>query len=153
MLLASDFDGTLLVVSHDRYFINRLATRVLYLDEHGLESYLGGYDDFLAALALRGADAPPQEKKAPKDNSYRRRKELDSLIRRTEGKIRRLEEEIDRADAELAALQETLNAGSNDYETILRLTNELHESTNAQEERMSQWEQLNEELEQLRMDN
>ena len=149
----SDFDGTLLVVSHDRYFINRLATRVLYLDEHGLESYLGGYDDFLAALALRGADAPPPEKKAPKDNSYRRRKELDSLIRRTEGKIRRLEEEIDRADADLAALQKELSAGSDDYETVLRLTNKLHEETNAQEERMAQWEQLNEELEQLRMEN
>ena len=149
----SEFDGTLLIVSHDRYFINRLATRVLYLDENGIESYLGGYDDFLAALAAREAAAPPPEKAPPKENSYQKRKEQTSLIRRTEGKIRRLEEEIDRADAALAELQETLNAGSDDYETILRLTNELHEQTTAQEERMAEWERLCEELEELKIES
>ena len=149
----SEFDGTLLIVSHDRYFINRLATRVLYLDENGIESYLGGYDDFLSALAAREAAAPPPEKAPPKENSYLKRKEQTSLIRRTEGKIRRLEEEIDRADAALAELQETLNAGSDDYETILRLTNELHEQTTAQEERMAEWERLCEELEELKIEN
>ena len=149
----SDFDGTLLIVSHDRYFINRLATRVLCLDETGIESYTGGYDDFLAARALREAAAPPPEKKQPVENTYRKRKELDSLIRRTEGKIRRLEEEIDRADAALAALQKQLDAGSDDYASILRLTNELHEGTLAQEERMAQWEKLNEELEELKIEN
>ena len=149
----SEFDGTLLIVSHDRYFINRLATRVLYLDENGIESYLGGYDDFLSALAAREAAAPPPEKAPPKENSYLKRKEQTSLIRRTEGKIRRLEEEIDRADAALAELQETLNAGSDDYETILRLTNELHEQTTAQEERMAEWERLCEELEELKIES
>ena len=149
----SEFDGTLLIVSHDRYFINRLSTRVLYLDENGIESYLGGYDDFLAALAAREAAAPPPEKAPPKENSYQKRKEQTSLIRRTEGKIRRLEEEIDRADAALAELQETLNAGSDDYETILRLTNELHEQTTAQEERMAEWERLCEELEELKIES
>ena len=149
----SEFDGTLLIVSHDRYFINRLATRVLYLSETGVESYLGGYDDFLEALSARQAAAPPPEKKAPKGNSYRRRKELDSLIRRTEGRLRRLEEEIDRADSDLAALQKTLGAGSDDYEAILRLTNELHEKTLAQEERMEEWERLCGELEELKIEN
>ncbi len=149
----AEFDGTLLIVSHDRYFINRLSTRVLYLDENGLESYLGGYDDFLAALSARKAAVPPPKKEATKENSFQKRKEQASLIRRTEGKIRRLEEEIDRADADLAALQETLNAGSDDYETVLRLTNELHEQTVAQEARMAQWERLCEELEELKIEN
>ena len=146
----SDFDGTLLIVSHDRYFINRLATRVLNLDSHGIESFTGGYDDFLLALEARKQNAPAQPKKAPKENTYQKQKEQNSLIRRTEGRIRRLEEEIDRADANIASLQETLNAAAADYEEILRLTNALHEATTAQEARMEEWEQLNEELESLK---
>ena len=149
----ADFDGTLLIVSHDRYFINRLATRVLRLDENGIESYVGGYDDFLAALSQRESDAPAPEKKQPKENAYQKQKAQASLLRRTEGKLRRLEEEIDRADADLAALQEKLNAGTADYEAILALTNELHEKTLLQEERMAEWERLSEELEELKMEN
>ena len=146
----SDFDGTLLIVSHDRYFINRLATRVLNLDSHGIESFTGGYDDFLLALEARQQNAPAQPKKATKENTYQKQKEQNSRIRRTEGRIRRLEEEIDRADADIAALQEALNATAADYEEILRLTNALHEATTAQEARMEEWEQLNEELESLK---
>ncbi|HBT63401.1 MAG TPA: ABC transporter ATP-binding protein, partial [Ruminococcaceae bacterium] len=43
----SGYDGTLFIVSHDRYFINRMATRVLYLDRSGCRSYIGSYDDYI----------------------------------------------------------------------------------------------------------
>src|SRR5204862_595418 len=45
------FPGTIVFISHDRYFINRIATRVVHVDRGTLTDYLGGYDDYLAAIA------------------------------------------------------------------------------------------------------
>lgn len=50
-----DFSGTILTVSHDRYFINRIATRVIVLDENGLTNYIGNYDDYLEKLRILSA--------------------------------------------------------------------------------------------------
>ena len=145
----SDFDGTLLIVSHDRYFINRLATRVLRLDINGIESYPGNYDDFLAVLAARQAQTPKAAPPQKKENAYQKQKAQESLIRRTKGKISRLEAEIDAADEAMLSLQRELEAPETaaDYEAVLHLTNELHDATEAQEARMAEWEALCEELE------
>ena len=143
------FDGTMLVVSHDRYFINRLATRVLRLRPDGVDSSVGNYDDFCAAFP-----AVPQEKepkKQPKENLYKKQKELDSQIRRTKGKLSRLEAEIDAIDDEIASLQTKVNdpAVSADYEAMLSLTTQLEEATKRQEALMEDWQTLGEALEAL----
>ncbi|MBQ5968609.1 MAG: ABC-F family ATP-binding cassette domain-containing protein [Clostridia bacterium] len=143
------FDGTMLVVSHDRYFINRLATRVLRLRPDGIDSVTGNYDDFCAAFPARPEEPPV--KAAPKENSYKKQKELDSRIRRTRGKLGRLETEIDAIDAEIEALQTQLNAPETaaNYEDILRLTTALETRTRDQEALMDEWQALGEELETL----
>ncbi len=144
------FDGTMLVVSHDRYFINRLATRVLHLDENGLESFIGNYDDFYEQMQRRKEKEKPQ-KKEPKQNDYQRRKERESRLRRLKGQISRLEAEIDKLDQTAETLQQKLSdpATSADYESILSLTQQMEETTKQQEDLMEQWQSLSTELETL----
>ncbi len=141
------FDGTMLVVSHDRYFINRLATRVVRLTENGIESFDGNYDTFHSAMEARKAAASPQ-KKEPKQNDYQKRKERDSRLRKLKGQISRLEAQIDELDETAASLQAQLSDPANAaaYETILSLTEQLHETTQQQEALMEEWQRLNEEL-------
>lgn len=144
------FDGTMLVVSHDRYFINRLSTRILRLHKGGVDSYPGNYDSYIEHRIDRTAK-PEKEKTAPKENTYKKQKELESLKRRTKGKISRLEEQIDSLDGELEKIQSEIAAPENaaDYEKILSLTDKLHETTNKQEQLMLEWQELTEELEKI----
>ena len=144
------FDGTMLVVSHDRYFINRLATRVLRLTEDGIESFDGNYDTFHSAMEARKAAAAPQ-KKEPKQNDYQKRKERDSRLRKLKGQISRLDAQIDELDETAASLQAQLSDPANAaaYETILSLTKHLHETTQKQEALMEEWQRLNETLEEM----
>ncbi len=144
-----DYDGTLLVVSHDRYFINRLATRIISLEKDGVRSFDGNYDYYIEHMAEteRGAKVPEK----PKENAYKKQKEHESEIRRTKGKIARLEKQIDALDEAADALQKQINDPENaaDYEKILELTGQLHENTEKQEELMLEWQELNEQLENL----
>ncbi len=144
------FDGTMLVVSHDRYFINRLSTRILRLHKNGVDSYPGNYDSF-AEHQIDRTVKPEREKAALKENTYKKQKELESLKRRTRGKISRLEEQIDFLDGELEKIQGEISAPENaaDYEKILTLTDKLHETTEKQEQLMLEWQELTEELEKL----
>lgn len=144
------FDGTMLVVSHDRYFINRLSTRILRLHKNGVDSYPGNYDSFVEHRIDRTVKQE-KEKTAPKENTYKKQKELESLKRRTRGKISRLEEQIDFLDGELENIQGEISAPENaaDYEKILSLTDKLHETTERQEQLMLEWQELTEELEKL----
>ena len=144
------FDGTMLVVSHDRYFINRLATRVVRLHKDGIDSYDGNYDFYLEHKIERNV---PQTKTQapPKENTYKKQKELESLKRRTKGKISRLEAEIDGLDAELEKIQAEISSpeNSSNYERIIELTAQLEETTKKQEALMTEWQELTEEYEKL----
>ena len=145
-----DFEGTMLIVSHDRYFINRLATRVVRLHKSGVDSYDGNYDYYIEHKIERNAEPIKKEVK-PKENTYKKQKELESLKRRTKGKISRLETEIDLLDEKLSSIQAEIASpdASSDYERILSLTDELNRTTNEQEELMLEWQNLTEELEAL----
>ncbi len=140
----------MLVVSHDRYFINRLATRVVKLHKNGIDSYDGNYDYYVEHRVKQNEPAIKKEQK-PKENNYKKQKELESFKRRTRGKISRLETEIDLLDERLSSIQSeiALPEASSDYERILALTEELNATTKKQEVLMLQWQELTEELEKL----
>ncbi|HOF94159.1 MAG TPA: ABC transporter ATP-binding protein, partial [Clostridia bacterium] len=94
-----EYDGALLVVTHDRYLINRLADRVLYMTKMGLKEVYGGYDSFIASLEAEPANAAIKEEKPV--NSYKAKKQKQSafirartLVERAEREIMRLEETI-----------------------------------------------------------
>ncbi|MBQ2974583.1 MAG: ABC-F family ATP-binding cassette domain-containing protein [Clostridia bacterium] len=144
-----DFDGTIIAVSHDRYFINKLSTKIYRMTENGFEKFDGDYNTY-AGIALAQAKEKPK-KAENKVNLYKLRKERDSEMNRLKGKIKRTEEEIDRLDGEIAEINSALSSpeAAADYEKIIELTNKLEELTEAQLEIMDEWEKMNSRLTEL----
>ena len=139
------FEGTILCVSHDRYFVNKLATKILYFDGPGLRVLDGNYDDYAAFLAGKGTGAAAQ-KTEKKPNEYRLRKEAESRERKRRTRMKRIEEELAAAESRRDALNAALSdpAVSADYEKVLSLTGEL-EALQAQIEALeSEWLELEE---------
>ncbi len=148
-----DFEGTIIAVSHDRYFINKLSTKIYRMTPDGFEKFDGDYNDY-AGIALAKAKEKPQ-KSAPKVNSYKLRKERESEINKLSGKIRRGEAEIDRLDSEIAEATAMLSTPevSADYEKIMEYTEKIDSLTEAQLSLMEEWEQWNARLAELKDDD
>ena len=150
----SGYDGTIFIVSHDRYFINRMADHVIRLTGDGCRVFPGNYDAYLAELQKEDAAEPetPAAPVPPKANEYRLRKEQESARRKLATRIRRNEEAITAAEAAVAALHEQLadEAVAADYGRVLGLTAELDRQNTELERLMEEWEQL--QNEQMAMD-
>ena len=131
-----EFEGVLLFVSHDRYFIEKFAERIWLLEDGAIRDFPCGYAKYRAILDREAASktpapaAPKEKKEKPKGGT----KEQDKLIRRLEREIEKLEQEI-------AALDEKIGVAGSDYEEVLRLVAEKETAENALMERMEQWEQ------------
>ena len=138
----SGYDGTIFIVSHDRYFINRLATRVLRLTADGCQSFDGGYDQYLERFQEAEQAAAPVE--PPKENAYIKRKEQESARRKLQGRIRRAEEAVAAAEETITQLHRRLEdeAVAADYAQVLELTGQLEEQNRLLEEQMELWEEL-----------
>ena len=146
----ADYEGTLLVVSHDRYLINKIADRIYYLESGGATEYVGNYDDYLERSRQQAAEeAVGQKPEAPKVNEYKLRKELQSELRKLTTRVKRLEEEIEAAEGALAGLTEALSdpETASDYEKAIQLTQEIEEQKARQEALLLEWEEASEELE------
>lgn len=145
----ADFEGTIICVSHDRYFINKLSTKIYRMKTDGFEKFDGDYNDY-AGLALAEAKEKPQ-KQTSKVNSYKLRKERESEINKLNGKIKRGEAEIDRLDKEIAEATEMLSTPevSADYAQIIEYTEKIDNLTEAQLALMEEWEQWNSRLAEL----
>ena len=145
----SDFEGTIIAVSHDRYFINKLSTKIFRLSPVGFERFDGDYDAYCNIVL--NAPAAKKETAAPKVNSYKLRKERESEINRLRGKIKRTEAEIDRLDSEISQANEILSSPeiAADYEKVLELTQRIEELTAEQTALMTEWEQMHSRLEEL----
>ena len=105
-----DFPGTILAISHDRYFINRFADRVCVLENSGIREYLGNYDDYFAKVSREeepdgiyaGMTRTAVEKEKKKS------KEEQRLLREKKEQVKALEKEIADREAEAAGLEERL---------------------------------------------
>ena len=139
------YEGALFVVSHDRYFINRLAQRILVLEKGGLSRLDGNYDTYLQKTA-----APEQA--APKAKggslSYQERKEKQAAIRRLQARVSRAQEEIHRLEGEISRAEQTLFDPkiASDYEKALALTQELDALKAALDGQYAAWEQAEQAL-------
>ena len=146
-----DFDGTLLFVSHDRYFINRVATHVLELSENGSTLYLGDYDYYVEkkaeveAIQTEEASTSNQAKEASPVNDYQAQKESQKEARKLMRQIENLEAEIETLENQSQAISEQM-LETNDAEKLMELQAELDKISHRQEEAMLEWEELSEQV-------
>ena len=146
-----DFDGTLLFVSHDRYFINRVATHVLELSENGSTLYLGDYDYYVEKKAevemtqAEEASTNNQVKESSLVNDYQAQKESQKEVRKLMRQIENLETEIEELESQSQAISEQM-LETNDAEKLMELQAELDKISHRQEEAMLEWEELSEQV-------
>ena len=148
-----DYDGTMLIITHDRYLVNRMADRILYMEKDGLTEYIGGYDDYLEAAAQKPRrPAEAAAPKAEKPNSYKAQKERQSMLNRAAGAVRRAEESIAAAEQELEDINQKLAspAVASDYVKSAELAKKADGKQAEIDVLYSRWEQAQQALDQLR---
>ncbi|TVP87360.1 MAG: ABC transporter ATP-binding protein [Alkalicoccus sp.] len=149
-----DYPGTIIFVSHDRYFVNRMATRIAELTPEAVTSYLGDYDYYVekkaetAELARLAAEETEQkEESAPAAKSdFKRNKEKQREERQKQRRIEELEQFIEAEEEIAAGIEEDLCLPENfqDHEKSLELNDKLSESGKKIEYWMEEWESLQE---------
>lgn len=143
-----DYSGTMLIVSHDRYFINKIADRILLLTNNGVKEYLGNYDYYLErSTAEKQGTVQTESKKDKKEkpqNDYFLQKQKQSEERKRQTKLKKAESEIERLDEEIAKTQELLSSEevAADYEKLMELSKHLEDLQKQQEEQYEIWEEL-----------
>ncbi|MBQ3732104.1 MAG: ABC transporter ATP-binding protein, partial [Muribaculaceae bacterium] len=154
------FEGTVIVVSHDRDFLNGIVNKVYEFGDHRVREHLGGIYDFLQKKQLDSLQqleiksspvaAVAEEDLEPASQGkmdYQRQKERERRIRQAEKKVKTLEARIAELEQQLADIEDQLTTASSEnldiYYTHSKINREL-------EEVMAQWEQAGEELERVR---
>ncbi|MFS9045462.1 ABC-F family ATP-binding cassette domain-containing protein [Streptococcus mitis] len=146
-----DFDGTLLFVSHDRYFINRVATHVLELSENGSTLYLGDYDYYvdkkfeMEINQTEESSTNNQANEVSPVNDYQAQKESQKEVRKLMRQIENLETEIEELESQSQAISEQM-LETNDADKLMELQAELDKISHRQEEAMLEWEELSEQV-------
>lgn len=144
------YDGTLLFVSHDRYFINRVATKVLELSETGSTLYLGDYDYYLEKKAEQLSSLNEITDSASTGHSngasdYQTQKESQKEQRKIARRIEQIEMDIDELENCSSKLQAAM-LETNDVEDLTALQKELDDLLDQQNELLQKWEELTEAL-------
>lgn len=127
------YDGTILAVSHDRYFINAIAERIVNFENKKLISYSGGYDYF----AEKYKTVTEKKEEKPKNLDYNEQKRIAAEKRKRENQIKRTEEKIILLEEETEVIKKKLNLTGSDFEKAAKLAKELDEKN---EELMAAYE-------------
>lgn len=142
------FGGTLLCVSHDRYFINKLATRVIYLSHDGAVEIEGNYDDYLNCLENSEKTPETSQKpiEKPKVNDYKLKKEQASNERKRLTQLKRTEAEIEEKENRISEIETKLSLPetAEDYKELMKLTEELDALKCELDKAYALWEKLQE---------
>ncbi len=145
-----DYDGTMLIVSHDRYFINKLSTRILRLGRNGAEDFGNDYDEYLARLeAIKIQQAAQPKEKEQKEDGYKQRKLKDSEKRKLAAACRRIEADIAKTEDEINNAQSELEKPETaaDFERVIELTAKIDELNTKLELLLEEWEETQSKLE------
>lgn len=136
------YDGTMLMVSHDRYFINKLADRILYLTPNGIISFSGNYDEYMSRRTEEKAEE--KEKKPEKGLDYKEQKRLEAQKRKTVNDFKKAEEKIMNLEDRLKALEQEMSDPSlaADFTKLAQLSGEAETVNGELEETFAEWERL-----------
>ena len=159
-----EFPGTCIIVSHDRYFLNRIPTRIMELTSDGLVNYLGKYDyyvekkqqliesgsKYVASLAKAGsgdpAQAEPESGQLSAAEERKLKKEREAEERRLNRRREALEKEIQRLEEEIESINEELMKPEvmTDHERLRSLSDKIEEDKAALDASYEQWLELQE---------
>lgn len=142
------YDGTMLVVSHDRYFVNKLADRILYMDNDGLKSYIGNYDDFTAHHRQVEPMAETVVEKKDKSLDYQEQKRQQAEKRKTLNRFAKVEELIETIESEIDELNNEMAnpAYSTDFTKLAELSKQAEQKNEDLLLLMEEWEELQTEI-------
>lgn len=154
-----DYDGTIIFVSHDRYLLNRLATRILEITPDSVESFNGGFDEYMEVkrakqlaeekqIEMQKAEKAKQEAAEKSVKAYRS-KEQRSADAKKRNRIRELEKEIEKLESEMQALQEEMASPDvcQDYQLMQEKCAEFEQKKLLSAEYSDEWLMLSEEME------
>ncbi len=136
-----EFEGVLVFISHDRYFIEKFAERIWLLEDGQIRDFNCGYSKFRSIIAHEAAakpaviEAPKPKKEKPKGGT-----------KETEKLVRRLEREIEKQEAAIGAFDQKIEAASADYQELTRLLEEKEAAEMVLMDLMEQWEAAQEAL-------
>lgn len=151
----ANYGGTLLIVSHDRYLINKLADRIVWLDKNGTVNIDGNYDRYIELKAAKEqaeqtnlavqAKAVTEAKK----NDYKERKERESTLRKLNGALKRCEQAIEDVETKTAELAQQMSQPeiATDYEKTSKLAEEIASLKEKEEALTAEWMELSEQIE------
>lgn len=142
------YEGTMLIISHDRYFINKLADRILELKPEGMTEYLGNYDYYMEKrLEKSGQDSgktQTETKKSAGAIDYKMKKEMQAQERKRRSMLKKTEQEIEETELEMEKVNEQLADPqvTSDYQKLIELSGKLEELKTKQEQLYEQWAEL-----------
>ncbi len=142
------YEGTMLIISHDRYFINKLADRILELKPEGMTEYLGNYDYYMEKrLEKSGQDSGKthtETKKSTGAIDYKMKKEMQAQERKRRSMLKKTEQEIEETELEMEKVNEQLADPqvTSDYQKLIELSGKLEELKTKQEQLYEQWAEL-----------
>lgn len=154
----SDYQGTMLIISHDRAMINALATKLMFLHSDGMEIFSGSYDEWRESRSGGGtytfssaavSEKTAEEKPTEKVNTYKQQKEQQSRLRKASTLVRKLEEEIEAAEKEIAEINKRLEENSGDYKQAMEDSERLSELESLMLDLMERWEDAEKERAEL----
>lgn len=136
------YEGTLLIVSHDRYLINKIADRIYYLDQNGATEYVGNYDNYIEKSRAQVAEAVAKE--PVKVNEYKLQKERVAAIRKEKAELKRIEARIEEIETETAELENELIKPeiASDYEAAIEISEKINALKQESEELFQRWSTL-----------
>lgn len=131
-----DFDGTILFISHDRYFINKIATKILDMSEHGVDEYNGNYSYYLEHLKIKSEQ---------KETAVSQSKIVNQADRALKNKLKKVENEISSLENTIKEKEALLEEEEiiNDYKKYNECTDTIEQLNNELEEKLLLWEELN----------
>lgn len=142
------YEGTMLIISHDRYFINKLADRILELKPEGMTEYLGNYDYYMEKrLEKSGQDSgktQTETKKSAGAIDYKMKKEMQAQERKRRSMLKKTEQEIEETELEMEKVNKQLADPevTSDYQKLIELSGKLEELKTKQEQLYEQWAEL-----------
>ena len=141
-----NYDGTILAVSHDRYFIQKLANNIFVMNDKGVKQYKCSYTEFeeIMEKGNEAVKASEEEKKPKEESDYAKRKQIAAEERKKKNRLENLEKKIKETEDMKATLEKQLEDPeiSGDYTKLTEISKQIEELQQTADELFEEWSEL-----------